>query len=42
MDIYGHYVNSEQNIENQWKFELTCLLKHTVLNENSAISLIAD
>lgn len=42
MDIYGHYINSEQNIENQWKFELMYLLKHTVLNENSAISVIVD
>lgn len=42
MDIYGHYVNSEQNIENQWKLELMYLLKHAILNENSAISLTLD
>lgn len=42
MDICGHCINSEQNIENQWKLELMYLLKHTVLNENTAISLIMD
>jgi len=42
MDIYGHCINLEQNIENQWKLELMYLLKYTVLNENTAISLIMD